>query len=178
MAIRNKSSYHVAKLFDASWLCCYPCLKVVRFNNGPKFTGEEFQELLESYGIDPKTITVKNPCANTLIEQIHLTMGDMLCTKEFILNERETWLDKVQNILQSISWAYCSIESTSTGYLSGQLAFVCDMIMNFKTHVDWAMIQQKRKLSAVSTLMRGNASHLDYVYQVREKCLITKYEQE
>ena len=114
------------------------------------FFGEEFQELLKSYGIKAKPTTVKNPRANAMIEQIHLTMGDMLRTQELTLDERDTWLDENQTILQSIAWAYQSTVSTTTGYSPGQLAFGRDMIMNFKTHIDWTMIQQKRKSSAIN----------------------------
>jgi hypothetical protein len=40
--------------------------------------GEEFQELLISYDIKSKPTTVKNPTAQSLVERLHLTLGDQL----------------------------------------------------------------------------------------------------
>jgi transposase InsO family protein len=41
--------------------------KVV-YDNGTEFTGQEFQELLESYGIKPIATTIRNPKSNGVIE--------------------------------------------------------------------------------------------------------------
>ena len=68
---------------EMHWLSQYPQPKVVMHNNGGEFTGEEFQRLLQSYGCRAKAITMKNPQANAIVEWMHLTMGDMLCTTEF-----------------------------------------------------------------------------------------------
>ena len=79
--IRDKTSRRVATTFDNEWLCRYPRPKVAHYDTGGEFTGDEFQELLASYDIQAMPTTVKNPRANAIIEQIHLTMGDMLRTK-------------------------------------------------------------------------------------------------
>ncbi|POM69427.1 Hypothetical protein PHPALM_14275 [Phytophthora palmivora] len=38
----------------------------------PRFAGDEYLELLRSYGIKPKPITVKNPQANAICERVYL----------------------------------------------------------------------------------------------------------
>jgi len=68
IAICNKSSYHISILFDSEWLCRYPIPAKVVFDNGTKFTGQEFQELLISYGIKPVPTTVRNPRSNGVIK--------------------------------------------------------------------------------------------------------------
>jgi len=68
IAICNKSSYHISILFDSEWLCHYPRPAKVVFDNGTKFTGQEFQELLISYGIKPVPTTVRNPRSNGVIK--------------------------------------------------------------------------------------------------------------
>jgi hypothetical protein len=50
-AILNKTSYHVAIQFNSTWLCPYPHPTKVIYDNGTEFVGQEFQELLCSYGI-------------------------------------------------------------------------------------------------------------------------------
>ena len=45
---------------------------MVVYDQGGEFTGLEFQELLQSYGIKGKSISSKNPQSNALIERVHL----------------------------------------------------------------------------------------------------------
>ena len=47
---------------------------------------------------------------NALIEQIHLTMGDMLRTQEFVQDPRNQWIDDLQNMLKAIAWAYRKLQ--------------------------------------------------------------------
>ena len=75
IAIRNKTSHHVALCFYSEWLCHYPLPAKVVYDNGTKFTGHEFQELLERYGIKPVATTVRNPRSNGVIERVHLKNG-------------------------------------------------------------------------------------------------------
>ncbi len=70
----NSRSY--AKMFDLCWLCHYPHPNTVGHDNSNKFMGEEFQELLSSYGIKSHPTTVKNPTAQAVIERLHLMIGD------------------------------------------------------------------------------------------------------
>jgi len=88
---RNKTSFHVAKLFDTSWLCCYLEPRRVIFNSGWDVQGFEFQELLTSYGVTPEPIAVKKAQANSIIKNVYLTMGNMLHTKYFSLDDRDMW---------------------------------------------------------------------------------------
>jgi hypothetical protein len=74
VAIQNKTSCHIALLFNSEWLCCCPRPERVVFDNGNEFTGSEFQELLSSYEIKPVPTMVRNPKSNGIIEQVHLTM--------------------------------------------------------------------------------------------------------
>jgi transposase InsO family protein len=83
VATQSKTSQKIAILFDGAWLCRYPCPSRVIFDNGREFTGGEFQELLHSYGMQPVPITIRNPKSNGRVDQVHLTMGDMLRTITF-----------------------------------------------------------------------------------------------
>lgn len=83
VAIKNKTSHHIATLFDGDWLYRYPRPAKVVFDNGNEFLGQEFQELLHSYSIKPVPMTVKIPRSKGIIERVHLTMGDMLRSMTF-----------------------------------------------------------------------------------------------
>jgi hypothetical protein len=51
IVVLDKESCTVACAFDRSWLCCYPRPLICLHDKGTKFTGIEFQELFQSYGI-------------------------------------------------------------------------------------------------------------------------------
>ena len=72
----DKEAASIARLFDQEWLCRYPRPARVIHDNGNEFLGAEFQEMLHSFDITPKPTTVKNPQANSVIERVHLTIGD------------------------------------------------------------------------------------------------------
>ena len=78
--IPTENSFDCTKKFDINWLCQYPRPAECGHDNGNAFMGEEFQELLIIYGIERKPTTVKNPTAQSLVERLHLTMGDIQLT--------------------------------------------------------------------------------------------------
>ena len=47
--IQNMKSWHVAHMFDSTWLCQYQRPSAVVFDNGGELVSVEFEELLESY---------------------------------------------------------------------------------------------------------------------------------
>ena len=102
VAICNKTSYHIAILFNSTWLCHYPRLARVIYDNGTEFTGQDFQELLDSYGIKAVSTTVRNPKSKGVIERVHLTMGDMLRTMTFSGTD---WFADMQRALDAVAWA-------------------------------------------------------------------------
>jgi transposase InsO family protein len=69
------------------------------YDNGTEFTGQEFQELLESYSVKPIATTVRNPRSNGVIERVHLTMGDMLQTMTF---SGADWFSDMQRALDAV----------------------------------------------------------------------------
>ena len=58
MPITNKESRNIAEIVDAEWFCRYPCAEYCIHDNGKEFVGEEFEELLESYGVVLQPTTV------------------------------------------------------------------------------------------------------------------------
>ncbi|OWZ04540.1 LOW QUALITY PROTEIN: hypothetical protein PHMEG_00023540 [Phytophthora megakarya] len=74
----DEESLTTAESFDREWLCRYPIPRKVVHDQGPEFTGEEFQELLRSYGITAKPITAKNSQADAICERVHLEIENIL----------------------------------------------------------------------------------------------------
>lgn len=171
----NFLSAHVSYLFDTEWLCRYPRPKQCGFDNGGEFVGAEFQELLASYGIEPKPTTVKNPRGNAICERVHLTMGDMLRTMTF---EGEDWLEEMNRTLQSVAWAIRTTVSTTTGQSPGQLVFSRDMILATKIKIDWMKLKAMKQQSALQNNIKENKTRIDHEYQVGDKVLIVLDTQE
>ena len=77
---------------------------------------------------------MKNPQANSIIEQVHLTIGDRCRMEEFQFND---WKEKIRSIFKSIAWAVRSTVYSVMKYTPGQLAFGVDMMMRTKIIADW-----------------------------------------
>jgi hypothetical protein len=60
IVVSDKESRTVARAFDRSWLCRYPRPLICLHDKGTEFTGIEFQELLQSYGIKAVIATTAN----------------------------------------------------------------------------------------------------------------------
>ena len=77
----NKTSEHVAKKFEESWLSRYPQPFSCCHDNGGKFTGWEFQNCyIHDFGINDITTTSCNPASNGICERMHQTVGNILQT--------------------------------------------------------------------------------------------------
>ncbi len=93
-------------------------------DNGNEFMGCEFQELLDSYGIEAKPTMVRNPTANAIVERIHSTLGEQLRATVFGAD----WRDNVNTLIQACANALCATLPAQGTYLPAQLAFGHDLI--------------------------------------------------
>ncbi len=77
--IIDKTSEHIARLVNKTWLSRYPRCRCIIYNNGSEFK-LNFEYLCETYGIKHKPTTIKNTQANAILERLHQALGQMLCT--------------------------------------------------------------------------------------------------
>jgi hypothetical protein len=68
IVVSDKESCTVVCTFNRSWLCHYPRPLICLHDKGTEFTGIEFQELLQSYGIKAVLSTTTNPQTNAILE--------------------------------------------------------------------------------------------------------------
>ena len=165
----DKQAVSIAKIFDREWLCRYPRPARVIHDNGTEFTGAEFQEMLSSFDIKPQPTTVKNPQANSIVERIHLTMGDRCRMEDFTY---ENWEQHMHTVFKSIMWAVRSTVHSVISHTPGQLAFQRDMFMRTKIVVDWESIKNKRLASAQQSNLRENRARIDHTYKIGDFVLI------
>jgi len=149
----NQNLEEISLIFDSEWLCCYPRPQIVVFDNETEFSSE-FHELLQSYGIQPKATTIKNP-QNAIVERVHLTITNSL--RAMNLSERAFDDTTIHGILQSIAWALRTTFHTSLRTFPGQLAFGRDMIVRITTH---------RQRNILYNNARENKSRIELDYNV------------
>jgi hypothetical protein len=169
VAIHNKTSQTIALSFDSEWLCRYPRPAQAIYDNGGEFTGQEFQELLESYGIKPLATTVRNPRSNGVIERVHLTMGDMLRTMTFSDSD---WFTDLQHTLDAVAWAVRTTVNPTIKHSPCHLAFSQDMIFCHAIKVDWETINSNRQKILAASNTKENKTRTTKQYLSGDQVLI------
>ena len=94
----------MALVLDSEWFCRYTRLVINIHDNGTEFTGEGFQEMLESYGVKYQPTTVKKQ-SNAMNERSYLVMVEMLRTQSVHVPHKSTPMQEVQKVLQSVAFA-------------------------------------------------------------------------
>jgi transposase InsO family protein len=140
VALLSKTAILVAGAFDQAWLCRYPRLLECVHDAGSDFTGFEFQELLQSYGIEPRPITVNNPHANSILERTHQTIANQMRSIILMSVDIKSVADKQHYIMDPVKWALNSPYRTVLQASPGQLAFGRDMIMPTSYIANWHLI--------------------------------------
>jgi ribosomal protein L21E len=169
VAINNETSLNIALLFDSEWLCRYPRPARVVYDNGAEFTGHEFQELLESYGIKPVSTTVRNPKSNGDIKRVHLTMGDMLRIMTF---SGADWFAELQCALDAIAWAVRTTVNPLIRHSPCHLAFNQDMIYRRAITVNWENVHLERHKSVAASNEKENKSCITKHYKPGDNVII------
>ena len=101
--IANKEAHTVAEAVEQTWLSRYPWPTQVILDRGTEFMGEFSRMIKEDYGLRKKPITARNPQANSIIERVHQTVGQMLRT--FRVQDTEDLVNPLDGILAAISFA-------------------------------------------------------------------------
>jgi hypothetical protein len=115
---------------DQNWFCSYTRPRTAIFDNGSEFSFE-FLELLRSYGVTVKPMTIKNPQTNAFVKRIHQVIATMeLHTRKFDDIDLNT-------ILQNVAYGLRATYHSSLTASSCQLAFGRDMIINAVYLANW-----------------------------------------
>jgi Integrase zinc binding domain len=75
--INDKEATTVANIVEMTWLTRYPWPTMITYDQGTDFIAEFAQMVLNDYGIKSKPITKRNPQANSIIEHVHQTIGNI-----------------------------------------------------------------------------------------------------
>jgi hypothetical protein len=166
--IDSANSIATAKAFNNTWLCRYPRPLECGYNNGKEFLGIEFQELLESYSIRSKPMTVKNPMANAIVERIQGTLDKQLFSTIF----NSDWEDDVDTLIQACAYALRTTAPSNEPYSPAQLTFGCDMLFRQTIIIDWERLKATRTKNAAANNAKENRKQTQHEFKVGDKVLI------
>ena len=92
--------------------------------------------MANDYRIPCKSISVRNPQANAIVERVHQTIGNITRTfkiQEMNLDDENPW----DGILSSTMFAIRSMVHTTTQHKPSQLVFGRDALLNINQKVNW-----------------------------------------
>jgi hypothetical protein len=172
IVVSDKESHTVAHAFDRSWLCCYPRSLICLHDKGTKFTGIEFQELLQSYGIKAVIVTTANPQTNAILKRTHQVIANQLHSLCLMSIELNSLADIQHELLAPMQWEMNSTYHTTLQATFAQLAFHHDMIMLTSYMAHWQSIRQRCQAITDHDNICKNARRVPHTYSVGDSVLI------
>jgi hypothetical protein len=172
IVVLDKESCTVARAFDRSWLCHYPRPLICLHDKGTEFTGIEFQELLQSYGIKAVIATTANPQTNAILKCTHQVIANQLRSLRLMSIELTSLADIQHELLAPVQWAMNSTYHTTLQATSAQLAFHRDMIMPTSYMAHWQSIRQRHQAITDCNNLCKNACQVPHTYSVGDLVLI------
>mgnify|MGYP000560201289 CR=1 FL=1 len=169
----NKNAITVANIVEQAWLTRYPWPTEITYDKGTEFMGEFATMITNDYGIAKRGATVRNPQANSIIERIHQTIGNIIRTFELYNTELDD-KDPFGGLINAAMFATRATYHTTLKATPMQIVFGRDAILNLKFQSDWKKIkvQKERMIKANNT--RENSKRIAHQYQVHNKVLLRR----
>jgi transposase InsO family protein len=168
--IPNKEAFTIASIVEQTWLTRYPWPTEVTFDRGKEFMGEFARMVEKDYGITRRPITTRNPQANSIIERIHQTIGNMIRSFQvgkMEVDEDDPW----SGILAAVMFATRATYHTTIQATPAQLVFGRDAILNTKFEANWNYIRQRKQELINQNNQRENNKRIPHHYKVGDKVL-------
>jgi hypothetical protein len=169
----DKRAITVANIAEEEWFSRYPWPTQVIYDRGTEFIGQEFQKMLDDYGIHKKPITTRNPQANAIVERVHQVIGNIVRTFEL----EDNYLDEVdpwKGILSATAFAVRATYHTTLQKSPGQLVFGRDMIFNVEHTANWEYIRARKQRLIQKNNKNENKSRIPHNYHVNDKVMLRK----
>ena len=172
--IKDKYAYTVANLVEQTWLTRYPWPTQITYDKGTEFM-REFATMIENdYGIKRRGASIRNPQANSIIERIHQTIGNIIRTFELYNEDELDEDDPFAGVLAATMFAMRATYHTTTQATPSQLVFGRDAILNTKFEADWNYIRSRKQKIIKQNNQRENAKRLPHQYREGDQVLLTK----
>jgi hypothetical protein len=131
----------------------------------------EFACMVEKdYGIKRKPTTTRNPQANSVIERIHQTIGNIIRSfqiGQIEIDEQDPW----SGVLAATMFATRATYHTTTQATPSQLVFGRDAILNIKFDANWNLIRERKQRAINENNQKENKKRIPHNYRVGDKVL-------
>ena len=173
--VKNTTSKEAARVFQNNWLARYPRPVRCVHDNGPEFSGTEFDNLLNYAGIQNKSTTSDNPQGNGICERVHATVGNVIRVMCAATPPHTT--EDAQDIVEdALSTAMHATRCASHGSLNnispGTVVFHRDMFLDLPFVADLIAIQKMRQRQVDMRLIRANAQRISKDWKVGDMVLV------
>ena len=169
--IETKRADIVANVVEQTWFTRYPWPTQVILDRGTEFMAEFATMIKEDYGIRRKPITTRNPQANSILERVHQTIGNMIRTfraQEAELDEDDPW----SGILSATMFAIRSTVHTTNMATPTQLVFGRDSMLNVIHEANWRYIKERKQKFININNKKENAKRIPHDYTVGDTVMI------
>ena len=132
--ITTQMSAECTRAFENSWLLRYPQPMRVIHDQGLKFMGAPFQDLLHRAGIKSVPTMERNPQGNSIIEAVHKSVGQVLQTLVHVHNPQMVHQAKVvcdTALATSMHATHCASHQALQHLTPGSFTFHRDMFFIF-----------------------------------------------
>ena len=172
--IPNKRADEIANIVEQTWLTRYPWPTQIIYNRGSEFMAEFTATCVQEYGLVNKPITARNPQANSIIERVHQTLGNIIRTMELYDQELDKD-DPFGGILAATMFAVRSTYNTTTQATAMQLVFGRDGVFNIPFKANWDIIRQRKQQIINKNNEKENKKRKPHQYKVKDLILIKNY---
>ena len=155
-----------ANQVDLAWLTRNPLPNKATVDRGKELLAEF--KIIIYYGIQCSPISVRNTQANTIVDRVHQTIGNIIRTfniQQLNLDNENPW----EGVLEFTVFAIMSTVHTTTKHTPSQLVFGRDSILNINQEANWQLIKQGEQASLNKGNQKVNHSRQSHVYHTRKK---------
>ena len=126
----------------------------------------------EDYGIEQRLMMVRNQQANSILERIHQTMGNILRTFSLYNKDDLVVIDPWDGIFAPTMFVLRATFHTTLQAMPAQLVFGQDTILNIQHKADWATIKARKEKLILKNNLAENKKCKQHMYVVGDKILI------
>ena len=173
-----KNGANTKHLFENHWLARYPRPIRIVHDGGPKFENHEFQFNLDYAGISKVLIPLHTPTANSIIETVLHSIGQVIRTLIHLLPPMtpEEANILVDNALATAMYAHRCSPNTSLGFYSpGALVFQRDMLLDIPLITDIHTLTRNRQALIDKCLLQANRHRTRHEFKVNDQVFIKVY---
>jgi len=157
--IKNKEAINIANLVEQTWLT----------RRGTEFMGKFAQMIEQDYGIIRKGTTVRNPQANSVLERIHQTLGNIIRTfevRQSDMTAEDSWEGILSAAMFALRATYHTLQATPTQQVFGR-----DAMLNVKFQANWQLIKELKQTKIHSNNIKENNKRIPHQYKIGDKVL-------